>query len=223
MNRRPGMHRAASVASLAVAVGISFVVLSGTARSAEAPALSAMRHIDGGTPKDLQMALALAAGPPVGAAATVYVLGPKGYEKAREGTNGFTCLVERQRTDTLEPVCYDVEGSATTLKARFYVEQERAMGRDEAGIASAIAEGYKNGRFIAPRKPGIVYMLSDYNYVLDPGTKQVIHFPGHLMFYAPGATAKDVGEGPGAPYLTAPGEPDNLMVVIPAASHPHQP
>ena len=28
--------------------------------------------------------------------ATIYILGPKGYEKAREGTNGFSCFVGRQ-------------------------------------------------------------------------------------------------------------------------------
>jgi hypothetical protein len=224
MKRYPGMHRAVNVATLAVATGISLVVISGTARSAEPPALSAVRQIDSGTPKDIQLALAEAAGPPVSAGATIYLLGPKGYEKAREGTNGFTCLVERpERTDTVAPTCYDVEGSATTLKASLYVEQERAAGKDQASIASAVAEGYKNGRFIAPRKAGIAYMLSDHNYLPATDTKQIIHFPGHLMFYAPYATAKDVGEGSGAPFLTAPGSPANLMVVIPAGTHFHHP
>src|ERR1700730_13249308 len=203
------------------AVGSFLLLAAGTLAAADPPALSNVRHIDARTPRDVQMALALAAGPPVSGGAAVYVLGPKGYEKAREGTNGFSCLVERERTDTMEPECYDAEGTATTLKVRFFVEQERALGKDEARIESAVAEGYKSGRFAAPRKAGIVYMLSDYNYVFDPGAKQIIHFPGHLMFYAPYATAKDIGEGPGAPYLTAPGQPDNVMVVIPAGSHAH--
>jgi hypothetical protein len=207
-------HRSAAV--------VAFLLLAaGTLGAAEPPALSNVRQIDARTPRDVQIALALAAGPPVSGGAAVYVLGPKGYEKAREGTNGFTCLVERERTDTMEPECYDAEGTATTLKARFFVEQERAVGKDEARIADEVAAGYKSGRFSAPHKAGIVYMLSDHNYVFDPGAKQVIHFPGHLMFYAPYATAKDVGEGPGAPYLTAPGKPDNVMVVIPAGSHAH--
>jgi len=40
------------------------------------------------------------------------------------------------------------------------------------------------------------------------------------MFYAPYATQKDVGSGPGAPYIVAPGTPHALMVVVPApATH----
>lgn len=223
MNRYPGMYRTVSAAALVGAAGIAVGLISGAARSAEPPAVAAVRHVDSGTPRDVQMAIALAAGPPVSAGATVYVLGPKGYEKAREGTNGFTCLIERDHPDVVAPTCYDAEGSATTLKMLLYVEQERAAGTDEARIASAVAEGYKSGRFIAPRKPGVAYMLSDYNYLFDPDSKQMIHFPGHVMFYAPYATGKDIGHGPGAPLLTKPGSPANFLVVIPAAVHSHQP
>jgi hypothetical protein len=203
-------------------------VLSGLSLSLEletgsAQDLSKVRRVDSKTPAEAQIALALAAGPPVAKGAAVYILAPTGYVKIREGTNGFTCLVERSRLNTMEPECFDAEGSATTLQARLFVEEERARGRDEARIESEVEEGYKTGRFLAPRKPGIVYMLSNYNYVFDPESKQIIHFPGHLMFYAPYATAKDVGAGPGAPYLVSPGRPDNVMVVVPAGSHEHVP
>jgi hypothetical protein len=189
---------------------------------AAAPAdLSSIRRVDASTPPDVQIALALAAGPPVSAGAAVYVLGPRGYTRGREGTNGFSCLVTRERTDTMEPECYDSEGSTTTLLTRLYTEELRAQGRDEAWISRNIEEGYKSGRFRAPRRPGIVYMLSEYNYVFDPDRKEVIHFPGHLMFYAPFLTARDVGSGPGAPYLVNPGAPDALMIVVPAKSGGH--
>jgi hypothetical protein len=115
----------------------------------------------------------------------------------------------------VEPECYDAEGSATTLKVTRFIEAQRAKGVSEEEIEKQVAAGYKSGRFKAPRRPGIVYMLSPYNRVFDPNTKKIVRFPGHLMFYAPYLTAKDVGTGDGAPYLTAPGEPDNLMVVIP--------
>lgn len=178
--------------------------------------LAGIKHIDGSTSEDIQTALALSAGPPVSDNAAVYVLGPKGYRKTREGTNGFSCLVTRQHVDTLEPECFDAEGSRTTLKARLFVEELRAQGKTEAQIDSAVQEGYKSGRFTAPKRPGLVYMLSDHNYVFDPESRQVIHFPGHLMFYAPFLTPKDVGSGPGAPYLVNPGQPDALMIVVPA-------
>jgi hypothetical protein len=64
-------------------------------------------------------------------------------------------------------------------------------------------------------------MMSANNYLVDPESREIIHFPGHLMFYAPNLTAADVGDGPGAPLMTNPGHPDNMMVVVPASSHPH--
>jgi hypothetical protein len=174
------------------------------------------RSIDAHTPAAIQIALAESAGPPVGAEAAIFVLGPNGYTKARDGRNGFTCLVSRQRRDTLEPECFDAEGTATVVPVRIFVEQQRAAGTNDSRIDALIQEGYKSGRFKAPSKPGLVYMLSDHNYVFDPERKAVIHFPGHLMFYAPYATQKDVGSGPGAPYIVAPGTPHALMIVVPA-------
>ena len=180
------------------------------------PQLDGIKTIDATTPVAVQIALAESAGPPVAADAAIYVLGPKGYTRARKGKNGFTCLVSRQRPDTMEPECFDGEGTATVVPVRMFIEQQRAAGTAEARIAALVEEGYEQGRFTAPRKPGLVYMLSDHNYVYDPERKAVIHFPGHLMFYAPYATQKDVGTGPGAPYIVAPGTPHALMIVVPA-------
>jgi hypothetical protein len=172
--------------------------------------------VDASTPRALQVQIAEAAAPKeVSSAATILVLGRNGYEVARTGTNGFTCLINRERPDTMEPECYDAEGSATTLKATRFIEAQRARRVSEEQIAQQVEAGYKSGRFKAPQRPGIVYMMSPYNRVFDPGSKQIIRFPGHLMFYAPYLTAKDIGTGDSAPYLTAPGKPDNLMVVIP--------
>ena len=212
-----------SVRSAFLALALGCVASAGPLLAAGAVDLSTVRHIDGTTPRDVQMALALAAGPPVSDGAAVYILGATGYVKAREGTNGFTCLVERLRADSIAPTCFDAEGSATTVPTLLYREAQRALGKDDARIASEIAEGYKTGRFLAPRKPGVAYMLSSYNYLFDPESNRIFHFPGHEMFYGPYLTAKDVGTGPGAPDLTHPGQPDNMMVVIPAPPHTHQP
>ena len=179
-------------------------------------------RVDAATPVAVQIALAESAGPPVARDAAVYVLGPAGYVRIRESKNGFTCLVSREHVDTLEPECFDAEGSRTTVPARMFLEAERARGVAEDAIQRAIADRYRTGEFRAPQKPGIVYMLSSYNYVFDPGQKRVVHFPGHLMFYAPYATAKEIGEGPGAPYIVAPGTPHALLVVVPAGHAEHR-
>jgi len=177
-------------------------------------------HVDASTPRDVQIRIAkLAAPKEVTDHADIYILGRRGYELALRGDNGFSCMIEREKPDTMEPECYDADGSATTMKVRSYEEQQRASGVGEQAIEESMKAGYKSGEFKPPSKAGIVYMLSDYNYVLNPETGKIIHFPGHLMFYAPYATEKTVGSGEGAPYLVHPGEPDALMIVVPAKSH----
>ena len=129
-----------------------------------------------------------AAPPEISGKAAVYVLERTGYVKVREGTNGFSCFVDRQNPLNLEPTCFDAEGSATTLLSRIYAEEQRAKGKSEEQIKSEIEAGYKSGKFRAPQKPGIVYMLSEQGYLLIPGTNRLVPIPPHLMFYAPYAT-----------------------------------
>jgi hypothetical protein len=179
---------------------------------------------DASVPRERQIALAMEAAPAeITENATVYILGKTGYEVAKTGTNGFSCLVDREFVTTMEPECYDAEGSATTLKTRLRTEELRAQGKSEEDIQRDIEQGYKEGRFKAPDKPGVVYMLSDKNRVYDPSSKQIINFPGHLMFYAPYMTDKDLGYKSQAslPYLVHPGRPDALMIVAPAQSAAH--
>jgi hypothetical protein len=177
--------------------------------------LEGVTRVDATTPAAIQIALAESAGPPVAADAAVYILGRAGYVKVREGRNGFTCLISRQRPDTLEPECFDAVGTASVVPVRMFIESQRAAGLAEEKIQALVDEGYRTGRFKPPARAGLVYMLSNNNYVFDPERGKVIHFPGHLMFYAPYATQKDVGSGPGAPYIVSPGTPHALMIVVP--------
>ena len=182
---------------------------------------------DASVPRERQIALALSAAPAeVSSHATVYILGPKGYEKVREGTNGFSCYVGRSfvkpTETTVEPTCFDAEGSRTTLVRRMYMEELRAAGKSEAEIKADVANGYKEGRFQDPSKPGFLYMMSSENRL--GGSGGTASFPPHLMFYAPNMTTKDMGfdSQPQMDYLgmTHPGAPDNLILVVPTASTP---
>jgi hypothetical protein len=190
------------------------------------------RVYDASMPRDQQIALAESAAPAeVSSKATVYVLGPKGYEKAREGTNGFSCFVGRhfvkpaettQPETTIEPQCFDAEGSRTLLPVYIHGEELRESGKSEAEIKADIANGYKEGRYQYPSKPGFLYMMSSQNRLRAMPEHGTGIFPPHLMFYAPNMTTKDIGfdAQPNLDYLgmTHPGAGDNLIVVIPAAS-----
>jgi hypothetical protein len=204
---------------------VSIGILSSSAATEDKPQeRSKQMHYDASTPRERQIQLALSAAPAeVSSKATVYILGPQGYEKVREGTNGFSCLVERAFVGTTEvavgPACFDAEGSRTLALTYLRREELRAQGKSEAEIKDDIANGYKEGRFKAPG-PGFLYMMSSENYLYDPNTKESGWVPGHLMFYAPYMTAKDVGyesvSPTMVPYLVLPGEPEALLVIAPA-------
>jgi len=94
-----------------------------------------------------------------------------------------------------------------------------ASVKTENQIKSELDEGYKTGRFKAPAKPGIVYMMSDKIFLFV--NNKLVHGPAHLMFYAPYATEKDIGSPPGGrnmPHLIRAGQPDAYIIVIPASS-----
>jgi len=205
--------------------------------TAAAPEYELPRVYDASMPRDQQIALAESAAPvEVSSNATVYVLGPKGYEKAREGTNGFSCFVGRhfvkpaettqpettRAETTIEPQCFDAEGSRTLLLVYIHSEELRTNGKSEAEIKADVANGYKEGRYQYPSKPGFLYMMSSRNRLSAMPEHGTGIFPPHLMFYAPNMTTKDIGfdAQPKLDYLgmTHPGAGDNLIVVIPAAS-----
>ncbi|MGB6874615.1 MAG: hypothetical protein WBD87_01140 [Candidatus Acidiferrales bacterium] len=175
---------------------------------------------DSSVPRDVQISIALSAAPSkLRNKATVYVLGPKGFEKAREGTNGVSCLVGRHFTKsgetTIEPECYDVEGSRTLLLPDLYREELRVKGTPEDEIKTDIENGYKDGRFKAPSKPGVRYMLSSDNRLGPTPAGGTVHVPPHFMFYAPYMTGKDLGYDSVAPFLVQPGQPYTTMIVFP--------
>jgi hypothetical protein len=210
--------------TISFAAMLSVAVLSSAAATQDKPQepVREVHLIDASSSRERQIELALSAAPiEVSSNAAVYVLGPKGYEKARDGTNGFTCLIERSFLGTTQtssaPACFDAEGSGSIMVAYLRREELRAEGKSEAEIKDDIAKGYKDGRFKVPG-PGFLYMMSNENYVYNSESKKSSFVPPHLMFYAPYKTAKDVGyevvSPTMVPYLTGSGVgPESLLVV----------
>lgn len=159
-----------------------------------------------------EMELALKAAPAhLRNEATVYTFGKRGYEKARAGTNGFNCLVNRDGTQngdyTLHPTCWDPEGSRTIFPVMLRVGELIAQEKSAAEITRDIDEGFAHGRFHSPAKSGIAYMLAG-DVKFDPKTGQLSStvFPPHYMIYAPGVTNADIGlskeaKTPGLPFV----------------------
>lgn len=144
--------------------------------------------------RNQEIAMALGAAPlELRADAGVYVLEGAGFVQVRAGRNGFNCLVERD-INVIAPVCYDAEGSRTTLQAS--LERARLMmsGVDGASLDRMIDAEYRAGRLHPPAKPGIAYMLSNDFVRIDPktGEKKVL-YPPHVMAYAPYLRNEDIG------------------------------
>jgi hypothetical protein len=209
---------------VALSIGVLSSVTEIRAIAQELP-----RIYDASMPREQQITLAESAAPAeVSGKATVYVLGPKGYEKAREGTNGFSCFVGRHfvkpTETTIEPQCFDAEGSRALLPIYLHNEELRINGKSEAEIKADMASGHKDGRYQYPSKPGLLYMMSSENRLSAITDKSNGIFPPHLMFYAPNMTPQDIGFDTQSlaksDYLgmTHPGAGDNLIVVIPMAS-----
>jgi hypothetical protein len=173
-------------------------------------------------PRAEEMELALSAAPEqLRAGAGVYVLESTGFVKVRSTSNGFTCIVNRDAPRAIKPVCYDAEGTATILPKVLRVGEMLMQGRPLADIDSMIAAGFRDGTFIAPRRPGVAYMLSEHIQNANPITGKVSGFPPHLMFYAPNLTDADLGTTPAAmkanpflPFIAYQG-PHGFMVVVP--------
>ena len=150
-------------------------------------------------PRDKEIALALSAAPEhLRKDAGVYALDRNGFVKVRESRNGFTCIVNRDHPLNQKPVCFDAEGTATILPKILRIGELLMQGKSMSEINAEIAEGFRTGKYIAPRRAGVAYMLSGDIRNFNPSTAKVDSFPPHVMFYAPYLTNADLGTTPEA-------------------------
>jgi hypothetical protein len=98
-----------------------------TAVCAQEAGVKAMTALNIRIPRATEVQLALSAAPqPLRAGAAVYVYGAKGFEMQRAGTNGSTCLVNRDAflygSDAFKPTCWDREGELSYVPVMLMVE-----------------------------------------------------------------------------------------------------
>lgn len=176
-------------------------------------------------PQAFEIELALSAAPAhLQEEATVYVLKRGGYEKVREGSNGFACLVRRSGVtqniyyDSMAPMCFDPEGVRTLLPASLDQTKLIEEGKSLEEVYQLIEEGFKSGKYKAPSN-GVVYMLSAATFVPDfakPGYS--VQYVPHYMFYGPGVNGADIGMEKAnpfgvLPFVPVPDKPWTFIVV----------
>ena len=200
------------------AVALLFLVMLGFPAFAQQTA-----HADQPVlPRDLEIELALNAAPKhLREGAAVLVLDAGGYVKAREGSNAFTCVVSRRGGDVF-PVCWDAEGVKSLLPIDLDAAKARLAGRTNAEIEQMVASGFKDGRYRAPSRPGIAYMLSPLRYRIDEQGHAVRANPNpHVMFYGPYLTNADIGSdgNQAGPAFLALGGTPHALIIVPIGAH----
>lgn len=163
-------------------------------------------------PRDLEIQLAQSALPPhLRDSATVYVLNPaKGFQVARQGSNGFHVLVARTgddtfrgswplqqyRTDILYPIGFDQAGAKAQMRIFLDAAEMQAKGMPARRLKEIMRERYRTKYYPMPKRAGVAYMLSPIvrtfsNPDHDDGALTT-NIP-HVMYFAPNVSNQDVG------------------------------
>lgn len=188
--------------------------------------------------RDFETTLALSAAPPaVAEEASVLLWTGSGFEVGRAGSNGVTCYVARSWPESLEPHCFDEEGSVTILPIHLRQMELWHLGRSQAAIEAEIGEGLRSGHFRLPNRPVMSYMMSDGQVLFNDEGTRVGRWQPHLMIYYPYLTQAALGLGAvpsaEAAMVVDPGTPlSNIMIVVrdfvaveaigPAGDHEHR-
>jgi hypothetical protein len=162
------------------------------------------------TDRAAEISLARSAAPAaISGKATVLVLSSNGYETAVNGTNGFTCLVERGWMSPFDspdfwnpklrgPVCYNPAATRSYLPITRYRTKLAQSGVPKVKMFDEIRAATARKELPAPQPGAMSFMMSKDGYLGDG----VGHWHPHLMFYVPGTDSSSWGADlPGSPLL----------------------
>jgi hypothetical protein len=179
MSRLPGS--AFVVAALALLVTDPLLAQS---RRGERPAMA----------RDAEIALARSAAPAaVSAKARVWTWTGSTYVVADSGSSRVNCYVGRPWVPSVEPHCFDEEGSRTVMPILMRRVELYAQGKTDAEADREIAEGLLAGRFRLPSRPAVTYMMSQKQELVNGNGSAVGAWQPHLMIYHPNLTGESVG------------------------------
>lgn len=178
-----------------------------------------------------EISLARSAAPAaISASATVLVLSSKGYETAVNGTNGFTCLVERAWMSPFDspefwnpklrgPVCYNPAATRSILPITRYRTKLAQSGVPKTQMFDEIRAAVARKELPAPELGAMSFMMSKGGYLSDSAG----HWHSHLMFYIPGTDSSSWGANlPGSPVVVDDEHrkiPEQLITFLVPVSH----
>jgi hypothetical protein len=153
-----------------------------------------------------EIALARSAAPPsISNKATILVLGTHGYTVAAQGTNGFTCLVERTWMQPYNkkpfwdrefqaPVCYNAPAARSVLLYTFKRTALALGGASKSQIEQTMQTAIDAKMLPIPAPDAFAYMMSKHqDFAHGAGS----WYP-HVMFYMPRADMANTGASWGA-------------------------
>ncbi len=139
-------------------------------------------------------ALALSALPKrLRAGASVFVLTDDGYRMSRSGDGPFTCIVGRNHAEALIPQCPDAAGLDSVIPGIILKSQLALAGAAIEARQAEFEKKKENGDLSAPDRPGVSYMMSNFNYAWNHQAGGLMRIPPHVMFYAPNLSNDDIG------------------------------
>jgi hypothetical protein len=150
-----------------------------------------------------EVALARSAAPPsISRDATILVLTAHGYVVARNGTDGFVCMVDRSWDGPFDwPEYWNprirAAGCMNSVTARTIVPMAKLRarlaidGKLPVEIANAVKTAFADGEIPAMRSGGVCYMMSARSYLTDAPP----HNMAHIMFYFPISSDVPLGAG----------------------------
>jgi hypothetical protein len=186
---------AGALAIVCVAVGLKLTHTGRNRNEDRSTAYPSMASIEQYLMSDrnAEIALARSAAPQsISSDAKILVLGWRGYETAREGKNGFVCVVERSWGSPFNsaefwnpkvrvPMCFNPAAAQSILPLTIKRTEMVLAGLSKAQMIDRIKAGFDNKELPAPEPGAMCYMMSRAGHLNDA----VGHFVPHLMFYFP--------------------------------------
>lgn len=190
-SRGSARRRRTATPTIVAAIAAAFLAATLPAQTAERASRAGPRV---SLPLDEEIVLARSAAPAsISANARVLMLADTGYVVATEGSSDVTCVVNRSWNRSVEPHCYDAEGSATVMRIELRRNFLRHTGKSEDQIDAEIADMIARGSLRLPSRPAMSYMMSPRQVLYDDSGRHVGAWRPHLMLYYPGLTSAALG------------------------------